>query len=175
MPQVGGCRWWGPQDCAQTGQPPPTLGRRSPGHCEPAGPAAAVGGRGAIGWSCWPWGTRARSDFRNCSAIGWEAPKRTKLKVLESPPGPARVSSTPVAETGKPTTVPAVGAGASRPLPLAGWRGELSLASLLGLRLDWRLSGAWIGPRDCQLSRRGVSGANKDWDPDGRRSKFPRS
>lgn len=39
-------------------------------------PPTAVGGRGAIGWSCRRWGPWESPDFRNCSAIGSEAPPK---------------------------------------------------------------------------------------------------
>lgn len=63
-------------------------------------PPTAVGGSGAIGWSCRRRGPWSGPDFRNCSAIGSEAPPPkglTQIVRVASPGGWSTFPPRPVA------------------------------------------------------------------------------
>lgn len=165
-------RWGGgrPGPSASAVPRPPNL-RRSPGSRVQAiasrsppptpPPPTAVSGSGVIGWRRRRRRPRAGQDLRNCSAIGWEEPKRPNSNCWGRPSRERAPSSTPprrlVRQVRKPELYWSDPSGTA-PYPSQDENravtGRFSGAGTLGLirvsLRDWHLSWAWIGPQRCQ-------------------------
>ena len=159
-------RWGGgrPGPSASAVPRPPNL-RRPPGSRVQAtasrDPPTAVSGSGVIGWRRRRRGPWAGPGLRNCSAIGWEAPKRPNSNCWSRPSRERAPSSTPprrlVRQVRKPElywpdpsgTAPFQSQGEKRAVT-GRFSGAGTLCLIRASLRDWRLSWAWIGPQRCQ-------------------------